>query len=70
MSVLKFVPPNFLPIPVLLIESAELLTGLREILPAAQIAFMAEEVTPKTEKLCEECRAEPIFDLPIAPKLF
>ena len=69
-GLLKFVPPNFLPIPVLLIDSAELLTGLRRILPAAQIFFMTTEPTPKVEKLCAECNANLIFDLPSDPKIF
>lgn len=69
-GLLQFVPPNFLPIPVLLIDSAELLTGLRKLLPAAQIFFMATETTPKVEKLCAECNAILIDDLPTAPKLF
>lgn len=69
-GLLKFVSPNFLPIPVLLIDSAELLTGLRGILPAAQIFFMTTEVTPKIERLCAECCANLIMDLPTEPKLF
>lgn len=69
-GLLKFVPPNFLPIPVLLIESAELLTGLREILPAAQIFFMTTETMPKVERICAECRIDFIADLPSEPKLF
>ena len=36
-GLLQFVPPNFLPVPVLLVEAVELLTGLRKLLPAAQI---------------------------------
>ena len=69
-GLLQFVPPNFLPIPVLLIDSAELLTGLRKLLPAAQIFFMTAEPTPKVERLCAECNAILIDDLPTAPKLF
>lgn len=70
MSILEFVSPNFLPINVLLIDSAELLEGLREKLPAAQIAFMTEEVTPKVKWLCNEFRADLIDELPTAPKIF
>lgn len=70
MSILKFVSPNFLPVNALLIDSAELLEGLREKLPAAQIAFMTEEVTPKVKRLCNEFRADLIDELPTAPKIF
>lgn len=74
-GLLKFVPPNFLPVPVLLVEAAELLTDLRKLLPAAQIAFMTAEPTPKVESLCDECRADLLIgecprDLPTEPKLF
>ncbi|MBR4151931.1 MAG: methyltransferase [Selenomonadaceae bacterium] len=69
-GILDFVPPNFLKIPVLLIESVGLLAGLREILPTAQIAFMTEEPTLKIKKLCEEFRADLIDELPTAPKIF
>lgn len=57
MSILNFVPPNFLPIKVLLIESAELLEDLQEILPAAQIFITSEQNLPTEPK---------IFDLIIA----
>ena len=69
-GILNFVPPNFLPIPVLLIESAELLEGLRKILPAAQIAFMTPEPSSKIKKLCEKFLADLIDELPTAPKIF
>lgn len=74
-GLLQFVPPNFLPVPVLLIEAAELLTGLRKLLPAAQIVFMTTEPTSKVESLCDECRADLLIgecpnDLPTEPKLF
>ena len=69
-TLLQFVPPNFLRIPVLLIESVELLTDLRKILPSAQIAFMTAEVTPKVEKICQDCRADLVDELPSAPKVF
>ncbi|MBR4904033.1 MAG: methyltransferase [Selenomonadaceae bacterium] len=69
-GLLKFVPPNFLPINILLIESVELLKGLREILPAAQIAFMTDESTPDIKKICNEFRADLINELPTAPKIF
>lgn len=56
-GLLQFVPPNFLPITVLLIEDAEYLSGLRELLPAAQILIATEQELPSEEK---------IFDLIIA----
>lgn len=70
MNILEFVPPNFLPINVLLIDSARLLEGLRKKLPAAQIAFMTEEVTPKIRRLCDEFRADIIDELPPELKIF
>ena len=69
-GLLKFVPPNFLPIPVLLIENEKLLRELREILPAARIAFMTKEISPKIKMLCNEFRADLIDELPTAPKIF
>ena len=69
-GLLKFVPPNYLPVPVLLIESVELLPALRKILPAAKIAFMTDELTPAIKKICNDCRADLIDELPTAPKIF
>lgn len=74
-GLLRFVPPNFLPVPVLLIEAAELLAGLRKLLPDARIALMTTEPTPKVESLCNDCRADLLIgecprDLPTEPKLF
>ena len=69
-GLLNFVSPNFLPINVLLIDSAELLAGLREILPAARIALLTTEPTPKVKRLCNEFRADLIDELPAAPKIF
>ena len=69
-ALLNFVPPNFLPIPVLVIEASELLRDLREILPSAKIALMSTELTPATRKLCDTCRADLIVELPTAPKIF
>ena len=69
-GLLNFVPLNFLPIKVLLVESEEFLSGLREILPAAQIALLRKEATPETKKLCDEFRADIIDELPLAPKIF
>ena len=36
-GLMKFVPPNFLPLTVLAVESEEFLAELRELLPAARI---------------------------------
>ena len=69
-GLLEFITPNSLPINVLLVESTELLSGLRKILPAAQIAFMTKEPTPKIKSLCKEFRADLIDELPTAPKIF
>ena len=69
-ALLNFVPPNFLPIPVLVIEASELLRDLRKILPSAKIALMSTELTPATRKLCDTCRADLIDELPSAPKIF
>lgn len=69
-GLLDFVPPNFLPITVLLIETEEFLSGLREILPAAQIALLKKEPTPKVKSLCDEFKADLIDELPTAPKIF
>ena len=69
-GLLKFVPPNFLPIPVLLIENEKLLRDLREILPAAQIALLKKEPFDKVKMLCNEFRADLIDELPTAPKIF
>ena len=70
MSILNFVPPNFLPINALVIDSTALLADLREILPAAQIALLSTEVTPKVRRLCNEARADLINELPSEPELF
>ena len=69
-ELLKFVPPNFLPITVLVIESEKILPGLRKILPAAKIALMTAEPSTAIKKICNECRADLIVELPTAPKIF
>lgn len=69
-GLLEFVPPNFLPIAVLVIEDEKFLSGLREILPAAKIALLMKEPTPEIKKLCDEFRADLIDELPTAPKIF
>lgn len=55
-GLLDFVPPNFLPIKVLLIDSEEFLPALKKILPAAQIYLLDEP------NLIEK--------FPCAPKIF
>ncbi|MBR0261008.1 MAG: methyltransferase [Selenomonadaceae bacterium] len=69
-GILNFVSPDFLPVQVLLVESTEFLSGLREILPAAKIAFLTAEPSPEIKKLCEKFRADLIDELPTAPKIF
>lgn len=75
-GLLKFVPPNFLPMSVLVIESAELLSDLRKILPAAQIALLTSERKTSLEKICKEFRADLLVgdyrrgELPGEPKIF
>ena len=69
-GLLEFVPPNFLPIPVLLIEDEKFLSGLREILPAAKIALLKKEPSLETKKICDEFKADLIDELPNAPKIF
>lgn len=75
-GLLKFVPPIFLPVTVLVIDSPELLDDLRKLLPAAQIAFMTTKRTPSIEKICDEFRADLLVgnylhgELPTAPKIF
>ena len=75
-GLLGFVPPNFLPVPVLLIEAVELLRDLRKILPAAKIALMTLERSPEIEKICSICRADLLVGdytrgaLPAEPKIF
>lgn len=69
-GLLKFVPPNFLPITVLVIEATEILRDLRKILPAAKIALKSMEITPKTRRLCDEFRIDLIDELPPAQKIF
>ena len=69
-GLLEFVPPNFLPIPVLLVEDEKFLSGLRKILPAAKIALLKKEPTSETKKICDEFKADLIDELPTAPKIF
>ena len=69
-GLIQFVPPIFLPVPVLLLEATEFLADVRKILPAAQIAFMADELTPDVKKICAECRADIISELPPSGKIF
>ncbi|MBR1647503.1 MAG: hypothetical protein IJ685_12115 [Selenomonadaceae bacterium] len=75
-GLLKFVPPNFLSVNVLVIDSPELLDELRKLLPAAQIAFMTTKRTHELEKICNDVRADLLVgnylhgELPTAPKIF
>lgn len=69
-GLLKFVSPNFSRVPVLVIEALELLADLRKILPNARIFFMTTERTPKVDRICNDCRADMIDELPSAPKIF
>lgn len=69
-GLLDFVSPNFLPIKVLLVESEEFLSGLRKLLPAAQIALLKEEPSRKIEMLCDEFKVDLIYELPTMPKTF
>ena len=69
-GLLNFMSPDFLPVQVLLVESTEFLSGLREILPAAKIAFLTAEPSPEIKKLCDKFRADLIDELPTAPKIF
>ena len=69
-GLLKIVSPNFLPIPVLLVEDEKFLSGLRKILPAAKIALLKKEPTLETKKFCDEFKADLIDELPTAPKIF
>lgn len=69
-GLLNFVSSNFLPIPVLVIENEEFLSGLREILPAARIAFLKKEQSEEIKKICDEFRVDLIDELPTAPKIF
>ena len=61
MSILNFVPPNFLPIKVLLIESEEFLSDLQEILPAAQIFITSEQNLPTEPKMFELIIAQAVL---------
>ena len=69
-GLMKFVPPNFLPLTVLAVESEEFLSELRDLLPAAKIALLKREPSPEVKNFCRECRADLIDELPTAPKIF
>lgn len=70
MGILDLVTPNYLGIRVLVVERAELLCGLREKLPAAQVALLTREADERIKCLCEEFRADLIAELPTEPKIF
>ena len=69
-GLMKFVPPNFLPIAVLVVEAEEFLSDVRRILPAAKIALFKAEPSPEVKIFCEELRVDLIDELPSAPKIF
>ena len=48
-GLMKFVPPNFLPIAVLVVEAEEFLSDVRRILPAAKIALFKAEPSPEVK---------------------
>lgn len=70
LSLLNFVSPNFLPINVLLVNSEEYLSDLRELLPTAQVALLKKERSEDIKKICDEFKADLIDELPSAPKIF
>ena len=49
-ELLKFVPPIFLPMSVLVIDSEEILSDLQKLLPAAQILLTTEQDLPNMQK--------------------
>ena len=52
-GLLKFVPPIFLPVKVLLIDSEEYFSDVRKLLPAAQIFMTSEQNLPDEPKTFE-----------------
>ena len=62
-GLLKFVPPNFLPVKVLLIEGEEYLSDLRELLPAAKIFLTTEQELPRSEKNFELIIAQDVLTI-------
>ena len=60
-GLLKFVPPNFLPMEVLLIDSEEFFPDLRALLPAAQIWLTTEQDLPRSEKTFELIIAQDVL---------
>lgn len=81
-GLLQFVPQFFLQIPILVIETAEILPDVRKILPNAQIAFLSEKISSEQKKICDDVRADiftgdwtifsaetKIFELIIAPEI-
>lgn len=62
-GLLKFVPPNFLPMEVLLIDSEEFLPDLQKLLPAAQIWLTTEQDLPRSEKFFELIIAQDVLTI-------
>ena len=71
-QILKFVPPNYSNnAAVLVIESEKYLAELRQLMPAAQIALLTSDKTPKLVEVCKKFSADIITgNLPTAPKIF
>ena len=58
-GILKFVTPNFsAETSALVIESPEILAGLRELLPFGKIALLISESMPKIEMLCKNLKID------------
>ena len=62
-GLLKFVPPNFLPVEVLLIDAEEFLPDLQKLLPAAQIWLTTEQDLPRSEKFFELIIAQDVLTI-------
>lgn len=76
-GLLKFVPPNFSSdAAALVVESEEFLEELRELMPAARIAFLTTEHEKKIFELCQKLKVDILKGdytregLPTEPKIF
>ncbi len=70
-ELLKLVPPNYSSdAAVLVFESEKYLPALRELMPAARIALLTSEQTPKLLSACKKFRADIFTSLPTEPKIF
>ena len=56
-------PPNFLPVEVLLIDAEEFLPDLQKLLPAAQIWLTTEQDLPRSEKFFELIIAQDVLTI-------